>query len=63
MKAFKWYLAIVLAVTGFALLYPLRAARAGDDGYGFGYGESHPCQVCTQAQMADHNQLALRGRG
>ncbi len=55
-------MAVVLAAALLVLASPVRQARADDGaGQGFWYGETHPCQVCTEAQMADHNQLALQG--
>ncbi len=59
MKRLQWFLAALIAAALVVLAAPVHLARA--DGAGFTYGESHPCQVCTAQQMADHNQLALKG--
>ena len=60
MKRLQWFLAALIAAALVVLAAPVHLARAGGDD-GFTYGESHPCQVCTAQQMADHNQLALKG--
>ena len=62
MKRLQWFLAALIAAALVVLAAPAHLARADAGSWeGFGYGEKYACQVCTAQQMADHNQLALKG--